>query len=123
MITAIVVGYNLYNKKHRSIFESPVLPVSADELFNQYERNEEESNKKYLDKAVEVTGPVAMVFENKDGKSVIVLKDKDDFFGVSCTLERLGNEKIQIGSTITIRGFCTGYLSDVVLNRAEIIKQ
>ncbi|NOT73495.1 MAG: hypothetical protein HOP08_01115 [Cyclobacteriaceae bacterium] len=120
-MVVVVIGYNLYNKKHRSLFENTALIVTAQELFTQYVKDEQGSNQKYLDKIVEVTGTVGMLFENKDSKPVIVLKGKDDFFGVSCTLEHF--ENVQMGSTITIRGFCMGYLSDVVISRAEIIKK
>ncbi len=122
VITLIVVsaiGYNFYTKKHRSALDGPSLVISAVDLFYQFEADEKASNERYLDKLIEVTGQVGGVLKNQDGKHIVILKRQDDLFGVSCTLEHA--QSVHVGSTVTVRGFCMGYLSDVVIGRAEVI--
>jgi hypothetical protein len=113
------IGYKTYNKPHRSVDDEQPLSVLATELFNEFELNEQLATSKYLNKVVEVTGTVSEVFKNQDGMQVIVLKGGNDLFGISCTME--SNQPVQVGTIVTIKGFCMGYLSDVVINTGKVI--
>jgi len=108
-------------KPHRDVSNEKAIPVTAVALFKAYSFDEPQANAKYLDKAVAVTGTVGEVSTNQEGFKVIVLKTEDAFFGVSCTMKDLTVEASN-GEEVTIKGFCRGYLSDVVLNECELIK-
>jgi hypothetical protein len=115
----VLIGYSLYNKSHRSVNDEEAIPITAVSLFNAFETNEENANKIYLDKVIEVSGVVSEIITNQSGKPVIILSTDNPVFGINCTMES-SIEPIQIGSTISITGICTGYLSDVILTRGII---
>ena len=60
----------------------------------------------------------------EQGKDVVILKSTDPMFGTSCTLaQNSGNmAMLKPGDKATLKGICTGYLTDVVLIRGELIK-
>lgn len=116
-----VLGYSLINKPHRSVADEIGIEVSSSDLFLQFETNEETGNTKFLDKAILVRGEVAEIVTNQEGKTVVILATDNPLFGVSCTMEG-PSDGVQIGSSVTIKGICVGYLSDVVINRAIITK-
>jgi hypothetical protein len=77
--------------------------------------------KQFLNKAIEVTGTVSDVKKNQAGSTVVYLKSDDPIYGVNCTFKQ-DPGIITKGSTITFKGICTGYLSDVVINEGIMIK-
>lgn len=126
LIAALVSGlYFKYmpDKNLNKVKADFVLP--ANKLFNEFDSNEEQANKKYMDRIIEVSGNIAEINEDQKGAKVITLKNKDDFSGVLCTLKEnetatLSNYKIN--QPIKIRGVCTGMLMDVVLNKCVVIE-
>jgi hypothetical protein len=119
MITGGFVGYKMWNKPHRNVEEAKAITVTASQLANGYETNETESNSQYLDKILEVTGEVTEVSKNQKDEQVITLKGTD-MAGIICTLEGRATTEIKPASKITLKGICTGFLTDVVLVRCKI---
>lgn len=78
-------------------------------------------NLAYLDKPVEVTGEITEVKQDQTGNTTLTLKSGDAFAGVFCTINSTEN-KFKPGQQITIKGICTGFLSDVVLKDAIVMK-
>jgi hypothetical protein len=110
----------IFFKPHKSIDGASLLPVQADSLFLQYQRDEVAANLVYLDKALEVSGKVTAVTRNQIGQQVIILDSGDPMGGIACTLAKPVNGLMN-GQAVKIRGFCSGFLSDVVLRDAKII--
>ena len=105
----------VWNKPQQNIKQASAISINATDLFNAYSLNEVEANKTYINKVVAVTGEVSNVGTNNEGKTVVLLKSDDLMFGVNCTLEVAA--PIKNGETITLKGLCTGFLTDVVLIR------
>jgi len=105
----------VWNKPQQNIKQASAISINATDLFNAYSLNEVEANKTYINKVVAVTGEVSNVGTNNEGKTVVLLKSDDLMFGVNCTLEEAA--PIKNGETITLKGLCTGFLTDVVLIR------
>jgi hypothetical protein len=116
IITAGFVGYKMYTKPHRNVEKVTAVNISAVELAEAYESNEAEANAKYLDKVLEVKGEINEVSKNQKGEPVITLKGTD-MSGLICTLEGAPASEIKTNSSVTIKGICTGFLTDVVLVR------
>ncbi|MEP6726118.1 MAG: hypothetical protein ABJC98_09900, partial [Bacteroidota bacterium] len=113
-----IIVYRAYNKPHRSAATETAVELTAMRLAAEYEKNEADANKKYLGNAVQVSGTVSEVSFNQQNKPVIVLLGAD-MSGVQCTLQ--GNAlDIKKGDSITIKGFCTGYLTDVIMDRCIV---
>jgi len=116
--TGAVIAYRMYNKPHRSAASEPVIALTAVQLASEYEKDEAVANKKYLGNALQVSGTVSDVTLNQQNKPVIILPG-NDMSSVQCTL--LDNAPaVKKGDSITIRGFCTGYLTDVIMDRCIV---
>jgi hypothetical protein len=121
IIGGSAVAYFMWNKPRRNVENEKGIEVTASQLVKEYQQNEAEANKKYLDKAIQVSGNIGEVKSNQDGKVTVTLTSDDPFTGVFCTLkERASN--ITTGSPVIIKGICSGMLSDVRLSEAVVVK-
>lgn len=113
-----------YNKPHKNVLEAtPEYVVTAAELINEFESDEQQANEKYLDNVIQVEGVVANI-TIANGNSILTLSASGAMGTVVCTMEPSQNKKvlgIDKGATITVKGICTGYLMDVMLIRSVIV--
>jgi hypothetical protein len=117
--TGAVIGYKMINKPHRNVETAAAVSVTAVAIANEYETNEADANKKYLDKVLEVTGEITGVSKNQKAETVIALKGTD-MSGLLCTIEGTFTKEFKVGEAIKIKGICTGYLTDVILVRCSV---
>jgi hypothetical protein len=89
--------------------------VVAYSLSTSFGTDEAKANAAYLNKAIEVTGAIINIDKNQAGQTTISVGDKAAFSNVSITLTASLPSKYGVGSTITVKGVCTGFLSDVVV--------
>ena len=120
------VAYKMWNKPHRDVADAKAdVKLEATDLFNQFSTDEATANGQYLDKIVQVCGTVAQV-STENEVVTIQLEAGDLLGGVLCELDNLSEHPrtdFQAGETVCFKGICTGYLTDVVLNRcSEIIE-
>jgi len=96
--------------------------ITAAALLSAFETDEAKANELYLGKIVSVTGFVESVSEDSVGISVY-LKENEAFAGIICSFDRATDNVTSIdkGNTVEIKGICTGYLMDVVLNRCALV--
>ncbi len=123
VVAAIGVWFFVFYKPthfKRDVADEKGIVVAATAIVNAYVSNEAEANKQFLNKAVEVTGEVMDVKKDQEGKTTVALKGGDAFSNVFCTLKETATN-IQGGTQITIKGVCTGFLSDVVISDAVIV--
>lgn len=113
-----------YNKPARNVNGEQAIQITAEQLFQQFSTNEQVANTLYLNKVVEVKGDVVDIKHTEQGKDVVILKSSDPMFGTTCTLAHNSEEiaMLKPGDQATLKGICTGYLTDVVLIRGELIK-
>ncbi len=121
LLTVAFFAYRYYNKPHRNLDDETAIAIEASSLFESFEKNETEANALYLDQVLKVRGKVSSESINQEGKQVVVLETYDPMFGVSCTLDS-PSDKIEIGIVIELKGFCKGYLSDVVLTGCKVVE-
>lgn len=110
--------YYVMNKPHRSVADEEGISVRADSLYQAFVQNENLANTNYLNRILKITGRVKNVNTNTEGGQVIVLETGDAVFGINCTLVRPAT--VKPGDEITLKGICTGYLMDVIVNQAVI---
>ncbi len=122
---ALGIGTYQYFKPHQDLSSvSTDFKMKASELFTVYVEDEALANAKYLDKVIEVSGTIREFSTNKEGIRSVYLESGDLLFGISCELDPLTSapkNKIKTGEAITIKGICTGMLTDVVLVRCVIL--
>ncbi len=119
-ILGAAVGFYFYNKPLEAMAgQRADFKMSAEELYNAFDNDEEAANARYLGKVIEVTGKVLEVKPDEEGKTGILL-DAGGMFGVNCKLDDLAEhprESFAEGEEITLKCNCTGKLMDVVLVR------
>ena len=115
-------GYKMWNKPHREVAHAEAdVQLDAAGLYAQFTGDETAANAKYLDKIVLVCGAVAQV-SNENNVVTVQLDAGDPMGGILCELDPLSEHKrtdFQPGEKVCFKGICTGYLSDVVLNRCS----
>ncbi len=111
----------VYSKTHhRNVQSEKSLVIQADSLSAQFQANEKNANALYLNKAVEISGTIVNIDKNQEGKITLIIGRSDSFSNVSVTLISTTPITQKIGETITIKGVCTGALSDVIVTEGVV---
>ena len=105
---------------HRDVQAEKSIVVVADSLSTAFGEDEAKANAAYLNKAIQVTGAIINIDKNQAGQTTILVGNKAAFSNVSITLAMPLPSKYGVGSTITVKGVCTGALSDVVVTDGVI---
>lgn len=119
-------AYFIWNKPHKNMEAAKAdVAISAAQLLQEFNTDEQTANAKYLDKTIAVTGQVKeLIVEGEDVK-VNLETGNADGFGVLCELDPLSQHKrkeFSAGETVTMKGLCTGLNFDVQLVRCVEIK-
>ncbi len=115
------IGFYMFNKPLTSTQSMKTdHKIQANALLTAFEENEIEANAKYLDKVIEMTGEIDKV-EIKDEKTSVYIATDNPLSSIIFQLEQ-PLEDLSEGQVVTLKGICTGYLMDVVLVRAVLIK-
>lgn len=116
-----IAGFMMYNKPHDDIRSAKAdFEKTATELFTDFETDETAANAKFLDKIITVSGTIAEVSKDEEGKVSITLDGGGLMGGIICKLDDFSEHKrtdFTAGETVTLKGICTGMLMDVVLVR------
>ena len=103
------------SNNHRQVQSETGIVITSDSLVAKYQADEKLANSLYLNKAVVVTGILLSIDKNQEGKTTLVIGRSDSFSNVSVTMISTAPITQKIGESITIKGLCTGALSDVVI--------
>jgi hypothetical protein len=120
--SAVTVWKYTFRKAESSVVSKKAdVEIAASDLLNAFETDENQANTLYLDKIVLVTGKIETVSEDSIGLSVY-LKESDSVSGILCSFEKGSVEpsSLQSGNIVRIKGICTGYLMDVVMNKCSL---
>ena len=122
VIIAIIAYFVVMNLPKASIKgKDAAYTSSAIELYNDFNENENQANIKYIGKTIIVEGVISEIDEDKNGGTVLFLNSNNAINGILCTLEPGQKGDFQINQSIKIKGLCTGFLQDVVLNKCVIV--
>jgi hypothetical protein len=123
-------GYKKYTGAVPSLSEVKAdATVSATDLIAAFEKDSASANKQYLGKILEVNGNIKSIEKES---AILSLGSPDGTSSVRCSMDSAFFKDISTlnpGSSITIKGNCTGYNpdemglglgSDVVLNRCVL---
>jgi hypothetical protein len=122
IITGTFVYLYTFRKADLSVASKKAeIEIKAAELLKNFTEKEDSANAVFLDKILAVEGLIDKVTE--DSTSITVyLKNPEDLAGVMCGFHKSSIDKstLKTGNSIRIKGICTGYLMDVVLNKCAI---
>jgi hypothetical protein len=120
----ILLALYMFNKQHKDLSKiKPDFVITATDLHKTFEENEAAATAKYVNKIIEVSGTILSFGVGEDNVLNISLKTGSDLSSVICTFPA-GTEQVKFstGSQITLRGECSGFLMDVLLNNCFLIK-
>jgi hypothetical protein len=122
-ISAILAALYMFNLKHTDMSKAkPDFIITSTALQKEFEDNETTASAKYINKILEITGSISSVAKADSNNLNISLKTGSEFSSVICTLSVFGDiSGLKEGDEITIRGECSGFLMDVLLNNCAII--
>lgn len=127
ILALAIIAFSIYyyvfiysTTHHRNVQSEKAIIIQANSLSAAYQINEKNANTLYLNKAVEVSGTLLSIGKNQEGKTTLILGSSNSFFNVSVSL--ISTEPItqKVGETITIKGVCTGALSDVIITEGVV---
>ncbi len=123
-LAGIGFGLYLFNLQHKDLMKvSPDFVLTAADLQKAFENNEADAGAKYVNRIIEVTGSVGSVKRGEDNIISITLETRSDISSVICTFAAESDtSKLVPGMQVTIRGECSGFLMDVLLNNCVLIK-
>jgi hypothetical protein len=98
------------------------IEITAVELLKAFQQDETAGNAKYVDKVLIVAGTVTDIQTDSSGQATVSLQTTDLLAAVTCSFyqDDEGVKKIKAGSSVRIKGVCTGMLTDVVLNKCSL---
>lgn len=121
-----------YNRQHRDTADLKAdYSASALSLLEEFGKNEQASNTRYLGKVLKVQGQVKELLKDEKGFFSVVLGDSTAMSSVRCSMDSLHNQEaasLLKGAKVTVQGICTGYNadellgSDLLLTRSVIFK-
>jgi len=98
---------------------------TANDLLNAFETDESAANTKYLDKIIKVNGIIKDIENNDTGEISVILATDNEMSSVICNFDPAFKDiqKLKKGEEIVIKGLCSGYLMDVVLDRCVLAQK
>jgi hypothetical protein len=113
----------LYNQPQPSLVSKTGIPVTATELYAHFSSDHLQANAVYLNKVLQVSGQVLTIKNTPHAGRIVILNTGDPMYGVACTLNMLQatGRLVQPGEKITIKGLCSGYVSNVLLTNSSLI--
>jgi tRNA_anti-like len=123
-IAGIWYTLHMFNLQHPDTAKvKPDFIVSATALQKEFEDNETTASARYIKKILEVTGNIVSVTPADSAHTNVSLKTGSDLSSVICTFKSINDpSKFKTGEEITLRGECSGFLMDVLLNNCAVIQ-
>jgi hypothetical protein len=119
---SIFLALSLYFKKHKDLASTKAdYVLTATALQKEFEDNEKAATEKYVKKVIEVTGEISSINRDDSSNINVSLKTANDLSSVICTFASSDTSAFKTGGSIRLRGECSGYLMDVLLNNCAII--
>ncbi len=125
VIGGILAGLYMYNLQDKDLQKvKPDFIMTATELQKAFETDETAAGQKYINKIIEVSGEVESVKEGETQTLVITLKTENSLSAVSCTMQAESvTQEFTAGDQVSLRGQCSGFLMDVLMNNCTVIQE
>jgi hypothetical protein len=122
-IAGIGAALYLFNMQHKDLNKAkPDFVITAVDLQKAFEDNETAATAKYVKKVLEVSGVVDAVKTGEANTINVTIKSGSDLSSVICTFPASADQSgFTPGSQVKVRGECSGYLMDVLLNNCVVI--
>ncbi len=123
-LVCLGVTWYWYNKPRAGVGNKKTdIAINAAQLYTAYNTDEPGSDKKYLNKVIEVTGAIDDIIINGND-AIIMLGLQPEGGGISCLFspgDEIKNGKIKKGMQVSVKGKCAGFNMDVNLTDCIVI--
>jgi len=128
ILVGVGIGLKMFFKPHADVNKTEaVFKVEATKLMDEFLKDENAATTKYSEKTIEIDGN--LVAKNKLANGIEVLILENEMEGISCQLDSSwakSNQSIiqtlEIGNPIKIKGVCKGYLMEIKISPAIVVK-
>jgi hypothetical protein len=122
-LAGIGVSIHLFRMQHKDLGKAkPDFVITAVDLQKAFEDNEAAATAKYVKKIIEIEGEVESVKTGEANILNVTIKSGSDLSSVICTfVPATDPAKFSAGSRVTVRGECSGYLMDVLMNNCVLV--
>jgi len=122
------IGLKMFFKPHADVNRLKAdFNVDAPVLINEFQKKEDAATAKYSEKVLQISGKLAAKNQLPNGTTLLVLED--EMQGISCQLDSnwvAANQPVikalQIGNPVTVKGICQGYLMEIKVSPAVVVK-
>lgn len=123
-LAGIGAGIYLFYLPHKDLGKAkPDFVITAVDLQKAFEDNETSATAKYVNKILEIEGEVESVKTGEANVLSVTIKSSSDLSSVICTFPAVTDPaKFTAGSRVTVRGECSGFLMDVLMNNCVKVK-
>lgn len=123
------IGLKMFFKPHADISKSKAaFQVEATGLIGEFELDENAATAKYSEKILEISGKLVVKNKLSNGTDLLILED--EMQGISCQLDsswaatnQAAIEALETGSSVTVKGICKGYLMEIKVSPAVVLKK
>ncbi len=129
VIAGVLVYKFVYNKKHPDYEKTAAAyTLTAKDLYDAFTADAGAADAKYTGRVIEISGILGKTETADSSVTVVFVFHQGDFGdeGVRCTmLEKYRQEaqRLQPDGEVRIKGYCTGFTGDVVLEKCSILYQ
>jgi hypothetical protein len=123
-VVGIGAALYLFRMPHKDIGKAkPDFIITAIDIQKAFEDNETLATAKYVNKILEIEGEVESVKTGEANVFNVILKSGSDLSSVICTFPAATEPAgFTVGAKVSIRGECSGFLMDVLMNNCVLIK-
>lgn len=121
----ILAALYMYNMKHKDLQKKkPDFVITAVSLQKTFEDEEAAATTKYVNKILDISGTIESVKTGEGNILSVSLKTGSESSSVICTFPSATDPALfKTGNQITIRGECSGFLMDILLNNCTVIEK
>ncbi len=116
----VVINIPQANIKGKDAVET----ISAVSLYEAFTTNENNANKKYIGKVIQLSGEIDEIYADENNEPVVVLRSNAGDLVSVVTLESSEEKEIasyKEGDEITLKALCSGKLMEVTLSKGLIV--
>jgi len=121
-----LAGWGIYKitKPHHNVAaEDASANITAEKLYSEFRDSEDQANKKWIGRVIEITGSITTISESGNYISINLRATGEG--GINCSMMKKDldpDKKLNKGDSISIKGKCTGFLMDVNMVDCVIVK-
>lgn len=123
----ILVYVFVYNKPHPD-YETlnADFSITAKQLYEEFVNEPQTTGNKYNGKILDINGTISSIETNDSASTIVFVFNQGDFGDEGVRVSLLGkfldqSKTLSKGSTVSLKGFCTGFNdTDVVIEKGSI---